>query len=124
MLIRWAIHTTADAEDAVAVAVAAGWPRSLLKAVGLEELLAKWPQQVVAPGQVVGGLTAEAAAHLGLQEGTPLAQGGADAFIGMLGLGVLRPGQLALLTGGWRVSAQAGERAGVQGGFMGGRVDG
>jgi ribulose kinase len=48
---------------------------------------------------VVGGLTSSAAAHLGLAEGTPVAQGGADAFIGMLGLGVLEAGQMALLTG-------------------------
>lgn len=48
----------------------------------------------------MGGLTREAAAHVGLAEGTLVAQGGADAFIGMIGLGVLRPGQLALLTGG------------------------
>ena len=36
---------------------------------------------------------------LGLPEGLPVAQAGADAFIGMLGLGVIRPGQMALLTG-------------------------
>ena len=50
-------------------------------------------------GEVVGGLTAAAAAHLGLLEGLPVAQGGADAFIGMIGLGVLEAGQMALLTG-------------------------
>jgi hypothetical protein len=38
-------------------------------------------------------------AHLGLAEGTLVAQGGADAFIGMIGLGVVAPGQMALLTG-------------------------
>ena len=34
-----------------------------------------------------------------MPEGLPVAQAGADAFIGMLGLGVIRPGQMALLTG-------------------------
>jgi ribulose kinase len=47
----------------------------------------------------VGGLTAAAAAHLGLPAGVPVAQGGADAFVGMLGLGVVSPNQLALITG-------------------------
>ncbi|KAJ9524594.1 hypothetical protein QJQ45_024192 [Haematococcus lacustris] len=72
------------------------------------ELQGKWPQQVLALGQPVGRLTPEAAAHCGLMEGLVVAQaapglaslqGGADAFVGMLGLGVTAPGQMALLTG-------------------------
>lgn len=78
---------------------AAGWPVSLLEKLGLQALLAKWPQTLLPPGAVVGPLTADAAGHLGLPAGLPVAQGGADAFIGMLGLGVVRAGQLALLTG-------------------------
>jgi len=50
-------------------------------------------------GAVIDGLTPEAAVHLGLPAGTPVAQGGADAEIGMIGLGVVRPGKLALITG-------------------------
>lgn len=34
-------------------------------------------------GEVVGKLSADGAARLGLREGTPVAQGGADAFVGM-----------------------------------------
>ncbi|GAX74637.1 hypothetical protein CEUSTIGMA_g2085.t1 [Chlamydomonas eustigma] len=78
---------------------ARGWPSSLLKSLGISELLSKWPQELLAPGEAVGKLHSDAAHHLGLLEGTLLAQGGADAFIGMLGLGVVKPGQLALLTG-------------------------
>ena len=37
-------------------------------------------------GGRVGGLTAQAAAHLGLLEGTAVAQGGADAYVGLVGL--------------------------------------
>lgn len=76
-----------------------GWPESMLRTLGLQDLLAKWPQEVVPLGSVVGGLTAEAAAHVGLPQGLPVAQGGADAFIGMIGLGVIDPGKMALLTG-------------------------
>ncbi|KAG2438453.1 hypothetical protein HYH02_010908 [Chlamydomonas schloesseri] len=76
-----------------------GRPLSLMAALGIPELAAKWPQQEVAPGGLVGGLGEAAAAHLGLAAGTPVAQGGADAFIGMIGLGVVAPGQMALLTG-------------------------
>lgn len=43
----------------------------------------KWPQEVISLGKVVGTLSADAAARLGLREGIPVAQGGADAFVGM-----------------------------------------
>ncbi|MDQ0395333.1 FGGY-family carbohydrate kinase [Labrys monachus] len=76
-----------------------GYPRSLVAKLGMEALLDKWPADVVAPGDVIGTLTAEAAAHLGLGLSVKVAQGGADAFIGMIGLGVSKPGQLALITG-------------------------
>jgi ribulose kinase len=44
-------------------------------------------------------LPCSAASHLGLPEGLLVAQGGSDAFIGMVGLGVVRAGQMAMLTG-------------------------
>jgi ribulokinase len=76
-----------------------GWPTSLLARLGIADLREKWPSEIVAPGAVVGGLTTAAAAHRGLRAGTPVVQGGADAFIGMIGLGVTEPGELALITG-------------------------
>jgi ribulokinase/ribulose-phosphate 3-epimerase len=98
---------------------ARGWPTSLLAKLGLAELEAKWPREVLPLGAAVGGLTSAAAAHLGLPAGTPVAQGGADAFIGMLGLGVTAPGELALLTGSSHlhlgVAAAAFHGAGVWG---------
>ncbi len=76
-----------------------GWARGILRALDLEALEAKWPARVVAPGEVVGTLTRAAAAALGLPASVKLVQGGADALIGMIGLGVAKPGQLALITG-------------------------
>lgn len=76
-----------------------GRPTSLLQQLGVPELAEKWPQDIVRPGDVIEGLTAEAAAHLGLKTGTPVVQGGADAFIGVIGLGVTEPGEMALITG-------------------------
>src|SRR5262249_53303855 len=76
-----------------------GYQTTLLRRLGLEALLEKWPRDVLPLGKVVGGLTAAAAEHLGLPKGLPVAQGGADAFIAMPGLGVVRPGRLALITG-------------------------
>lgn len=76
-----------------------GWPDGLLGALGLDALRAKWPAEVLPLGTPVGGLTPDAAAHLGLRAGLPVATGGADAMVGMVGLGVARPGELALITG-------------------------
>ncbi len=76
-----------------------GWPASLVRTLGLEALLDKWPAEVLAPGAVIGPLTAAAAAHLGLPASVTVVQGGADALIGIIGLGVSRPGQIALITG-------------------------
>jgi len=76
-----------------------GWPVTLLGALGLDALLDKWPQRIVAPGGVIANLSPRAADELGLQARVKLVQGGADALIGMIGLGVAHPGQLALITG-------------------------
>jgi ribulose kinase len=65
----------------------------------MEEILDKWPPRVVAPGEVIGTLTAKAAEEIGLPRSVKVVQGGADALIGMIGLGVAKPGQLALITG-------------------------
>ena len=78
---------------------AQGFPQSLLETLDLAELSHKWPREVLPLGALVGGLTPEAAAHLGLPAGLPVAQGGADAFVGMIGLGVVVPGSLAFLIG-------------------------
>jgi len=76
-----------------------GWAESLVDALGIPELREKWPPRVVAPGEVIGTLSARAAGELGLPRAVKVVQGGADALIGMIGLGVARPGQLALITG-------------------------
>ena len=86
--MRWHYQTEHD-----------GWPVSMLKTLGLEKLTQLWPNEIVAPGKIIGPLIDSAAAHLGLKAGTPVVQGGADAFIGMIGLGVTQPGDLALITG-------------------------
>lgn len=76
-----------------------GFQDSLLEAVGMPELAEKLPPDVLALGETIGGLTPAAAYHLGLPAGLPIAQGGADAFVAMVGLGVVRPERFALITG-------------------------
>ena len=99
-----------------------GVPRSLLASVGLSDLEGKWPDSIVAPGTPIGPLTRAAAEHLGLNPGTPVIQGGADAFIGVIGLGVTTPGEMALITGSSHlhigVADKVVHKAGVWGTYM------
>ena len=76
-----------------------GRPLSLYKKLKIPELAEKLPQRCIPMGELVGKLTKEASEHLNLPEGTPVAQGGPDAFVGMVGLGCTSPGQLCLITG-------------------------
>lgn len=76
-----------------------GRPMSLYKKLGMPELADKLPRKCLPMGSVIGGLTPEAAEHLGLPIGLPVTQGGPDAFVGMIGLGCIYPGQLCLITG-------------------------
>ncbi|MCA1715635.1 MAG: hypothetical protein LC781_01840 [Actinobacteria bacterium] len=76
-----------------------GFPEGLFEAVGIEDLLDKYPQNVLDPGTAVGELRREVAEELGLKAGTPVAEGAIDAYAGALGLGVVEPGKLALITG-------------------------
>jgi autoinducer 2 (AI-2) kinase len=68
----------------------------LAKSVGLRDDL--FPR-VVEPGTVIGGVHRAAAADTGLLEGTRVVMGGGDAQMGCVGLGVVRPGQTAVLGG-------------------------
>lgn len=78
---------------------AGGWPTDLLRALDLADLQEKWPSEIAAPGEVIGTLTTDAAAHLGLPASVRLVQGGVDALIGVVGLGVAKPGEMAMITG-------------------------
>ena len=76
-----------------------GRPMGLYRALGMEDLAEKLPKVTLAMGDVVGGLADSASRDLGLPPGTPVVQGGPDAFVGMIGLGVVRPGMTCLITG-------------------------
>ena len=76
-----------------------GFPVSLYEAIGLGDVLAKFPQEIHDLGDNLGTITKEAAEYFGLSEKTLVAQGGVDAYIGCFGLGVISPGKIALITG-------------------------
>ncbi|MBD0252999.1 MAG: xylulose kinase [Rubrobacter sp.] len=76
-----------------------GLPDSLYGSLGLDDLLDKFPQKVLEMGEVVGGLRKEAAEELGLPVDISVAEGGGDAFVALIGLDVLEPRKMALITG-------------------------
>ena len=59
----------------------------------------KWPTTIVPLGKGSGRLSESAARTLGLRAGTPVAQGGVDAYLGMLGMGAVGAGDLAMIMG-------------------------
>ncbi|MGI8540879.1 MAG: FGGY-family carbohydrate kinase [Rubrobacteraceae bacterium] len=105
-----------------------GFPESLYGAVGLDDLIGKFPDRVLDMGEVVGPLRREAAEELGLRAGTPVAEGGVDAFVGSVGLGVVEPGKTALITGSSHVilgqSAEPVHGKGFFGSFTDGIIPG
>ncbi|MCB9161295.1 MAG: xylulose kinase [Caldilineaceae bacterium] len=98
-----------------------GWPTDFFAAISLPDLVDKFPADILPVGAVVGGLAAEAAAALGLPAGIPVATGGGDAFIGLLGQGVTAPGDMGVIMGSSNVfSALAADEfhfPGIFGGF-------
>lgn len=91
---RWYYHTPSG-----------GWQHDFYEQIGLGDLAAKFPRDVLPAGEVVGGLLPEAAAALGLRAGIPVASGGGDAFMALLGLGVVEPGDFGVVMGSSNVLA-------------------
>ena len=76
-----------------------GFPESLYRKIQLEEALERFPERIVRIGETAGTLTKEMAEATGLTPGIPVAGGGADAYMGVVGVNALKPGKLALITG-------------------------
>ena len=76
-----------------------GWPYDFYESIGLEDVIKKFPQDILDMGSQVGMLTISAAADLGLVQGIPVGEGGADGFVAMIGLNVVEPGKMVMVTG-------------------------
>ncbi|GMH47326.1 hypothetical protein TrVE_jg10056 [Triparma verrucosa] len=76
-----------------------GRPTSLYDKVNMSKLLEKLPQTFLPFASVIAPLTPTAAVDLGLTSSVLVIQGGPDAFVGMVGLGCVKPKQLCLITG-------------------------
>ena len=76
-----------------------GWPSDFFAAIGLDSVEEKSPQNILKVGEVIGPLLPNVAEELGLPAGIPVATGGGDAFIGLLGQGVTEPGEMGVIMG-------------------------
>ncbi|MDI7252930.1 MAG: NAD(P)-dependent oxidoreductase, partial [Actinomycetota bacterium] len=72
------------------------WAADLILSLGLPEKI--FPD-LVSSGTRLGELSPEAASHLGLPAGIPVVAGGADTQCGLLGVGAVAPGDLAVIAG-------------------------
>lgn len=120
---EWAVSINTAAIRGYYDRNAGGWPVSLFEAVGLPDLLEKLPARVVDMGATLGHLTADAAESLGLPVGTPVAEGGADAFVGQVGLDVVAPGRVALITGSSHLHLAQTDTASYASGMFGSYTD-
>lgn len=72
------------------------WSPAMIAMLGLDAALLP---PIRAPLDILGAVTAEAAAGTGLRPGTPVLVGGADYPVALLGSGVCRPGLASDVTG-------------------------
>jgi L-xylulokinase len=75
----------------------------LLEGYGIADAAPKLPD-LVAPTEIVGRVTAEAAAATGLREGTPVAGGLFDVVASALGSGAVKAGQASIIVGTWSIN--------------------
>ncbi|UNK40314.1 FGGY family carbohydrate kinase (plasmid) [Shinella sp. H4-D48] len=76
-----------------------GWPEDFFTRIGLDDITARFPDEILPLAEPIGPLTSEAADQLGLLPGTLVVCGGTDAYVAMVGLDVCRPGRTAFITG-------------------------
>lgn len=98
--LRLTGEAVAEPSDASATLLydlhADGWAFDVVETLGLRaELLAP----VIGSGEPAGPLREDAARHLGLRPGVPVAAGAADTAAAMLGTGLLLPGSVQLTVG-------------------------
>ena len=101
-----------------------GWPVDFYEHIGCGDVFSKVPERVLDLGTPVGTLSVIAAQLLGLRPGIPVAQGAADAWAGQIGLGVVSPGKMAMITGSSQVLTGQSDKPIHGKGFFGAYTDG
>jgi len=81
------------------VSVLGGFPVNLLKKLDMEELLEKWPKDILSIGEVSDTLSHNVAEELGLPANIPVAEGGIDAYLAMVGINITSPNKMGMIMG-------------------------
>ncbi len=88
-----------------------GFARHIYDALDISDALDRFPSDTVyRVGDRIGSVSEKAARFLGLVRGTPIAQGGVDSSIGVLGMGVNRPGRIAMVAGSSNLAMALNEK--------------
>lgn len=96
-----------------------GWNDQYFISIGLEDYKDKINTNVVKVGGEVGFIKNSFCQQYGIDYKIPVYQGCIDAYSGMIGLGVVRPGKLATIMGTSFVELCLGEKAVFQKGLWG-----
>ncbi|EPD33603.1 FGGY-family carbohydrate kinase [Propionimicrobium lymphophilum] len=120
---RWTVNLNTAAVRGYYNRDFGGWPVEFFEQIGCGDVFEKLPEDVLPLGQPVEGLSVKAASDLGLTPGIPVVQGGGDAWHGQIGLGVVNPGSLAVITGSSQVMSGQSKDKIYGKGFMGGYTD-
>lgn len=120
---EWTVNINSAAERMFHNRDHGGWPVDFYEHIGCGDVFDKIPERVVDLGDQIGTLSTRAATKLGLKPGIPVAQGPADAWAGQIGLGVVTPGKLALITGSSHVLSGQSDKAIHGQGFFGAFTD-
>lgn len=75
------------------------WSTAMLRAVDSSRDLSECLPPLVAPGDVLGSVSEQAARDLGLPAGVPVAPGGGDNMMAAIGTGNVTPGRLTISLG-------------------------
>jgi sugar (pentulose or hexulose) kinase len=93
------VGATATASAEWSYDPAGGWPVDLLASVDLSDVVHRWPEQFLEPGEIIGPLTEEASRVTGLRAGLPIIQGLMDSYAGAIACNVFRPGRVTVSLG-------------------------
>lgn len=76
-----------------------GWQEDFFNAIGLEDLTEKFPDHVAKTGEIIGNVSDDAVKRFGFSKDCVVVEGAFDACCGMIGVGSVEAGGMAMIGG-------------------------